>query len=53
MGKKFWRRPLPALVVSMLALVLAASGSAVAASKLVSGNSKLVATGTAVLLPVS
>ena len=39
MGKKFWRRPSPALVISMLALVLAASGSAVAASKLVSGNS--------------
>jgi hypothetical protein len=39
MGKKFWRRPSPALVISMLALVLAASGSAVAASRLVSGNS--------------
>ena len=39
MSKKFRRSPSPALVISILALVLAASGTAVAASKLVSGNS--------------
>ncbi len=39
MRKKFRRSPSPALVVSIVALVLAASGSAMAASKLVSGNS--------------
>ena len=39
MSKKFRRSPSPALVVSIVALVLAASGSAMAASKLVSGNS--------------
>lgn len=39
MNRKLWRRPSPALAVSIVALVLAASGSAVAASKLVSGNS--------------
>ena len=39
MSKKFVRRPSPALVVSMVALVLAASGTAVAATKMVSGNS--------------
>jgi hypothetical protein len=38
MSKNF-RRPSPALVISIIALFLAASGSAVAASKLVSGNS--------------
>lgn len=39
MSKKLRRSPSPALVISILALVLAASGTAVAASKLVSGNS--------------
>jgi len=39
MSKKFRRRPSPALVISIAALFLAASGTAVAASKLVSGNS--------------
>ena len=39
MSKKFRRTPSPALVVAIVALVLAASGTAVAASKLVSGNS--------------
>jgi hypothetical protein len=32
------RKPSPAMVVSIVALVLAASGTAVAASKLVSGD---------------
>ena len=39
MSKKFRRSPSPALVISIVALVLAASGTAMAASKLVSGNS--------------
>src|SRR5579875_3601619 len=39
MSKKFRRSPSPALVISIVALFLAASGSAIAASKLVSGNS--------------
>jgi hypothetical protein len=39
MARKLLRRPSPALAVSIIALVLAASGTAVAASKLVSGNS--------------
>ncbi len=39
MSKKFRRSPSPALVISIVALFLAASGTAVAASKLVSGNS--------------
>jgi len=38
MSKKFRRSPSPALVISIVALFLAASGSAIAASKLVSGN---------------
>jgi hypothetical protein len=39
MKKKLRHSPSPALVISIVALVLAASGTAVAASKLVSGNS--------------
>lgn len=39
MSKLFRRMPSAPLVISILALVLAASGSAMAASKLVSGNS--------------
>jgi hypothetical protein len=39
MNRIFRRSPSPALVISIVALVLAASGTAVAASKLVSGNS--------------
>ena len=39
MSKMFRRRPSAPLVISILALVLAASGSAMAATKLVSGNS--------------
>jgi hypothetical protein len=39
MKRIFRRSPSPALVISIVALVLAASGTAVAASKLVSGNS--------------
>jgi hypothetical protein len=39
MSKLFRRTPSAPLVISILALVLAASGSAMAASKLVSGNS--------------
>jgi hypothetical protein len=39
MSNKLRRRPSPALVISIVALVLAASGTAVAASKLVSGDS--------------
>jgi hypothetical protein len=39
MNKLFRHKPSPALVISIVALILAASGSAVAASKLVSGNS--------------
>ena len=39
MSKLFRRKPSPALVISIIALVLAASGSAMAASKLVSGDS--------------
>lgn len=39
MSKLFGRTPSPSLVISVIALLLAASGSAVAASKLVSGDS--------------
>jgi hypothetical protein len=39
MTKLFRRKPSPALVISIIALVLAASGSAMAASKMVSGDS--------------
>ena len=39
MSKMFRRTPSAPLVISIIALVLAASGSAMAASKLVSGNS--------------
>jgi hypothetical protein len=39
MTKLFRRKPSPALVISIIALVLAASGSAMAASKLASGDS--------------
>jgi hypothetical protein len=39
MKRIFRRSPSPALAISIVALVLAASGTAVAASKLVSGNS--------------
>jgi hypothetical protein len=38
-SKLFRRKPSPSLVISIVALVLAASGSAMAASKLVSGDS--------------
>jgi hypothetical protein len=38
MGKALQRRPSASLVISLIALVLAASGTAVAASKLVSGD---------------
>jgi hypothetical protein len=38
MKRIFGRSPSPALVIAIVALVLAASGTAVAASKLVSGN---------------
>lgn len=39
MDKKFGRSPSPALVISIIALVFAITGTAVAASKLVSGDS--------------
>src|SRR6201999_2907477 len=39
MRKTLRRKPSPALVISIIALVLAASGSAMAASKLVKGDS--------------